>query len=150
MLSVVVNTASVTGEQHGREALSTASQIIVEPEQALPLKMTHAAGDATTGEPPVLHAAIGLAEQIRAASDEIERGRRIPQGIAAAMKDAGVLGMAMPGHSLNDSTQDRRAYVRAVLIYVYTYTICGLADKPEIKPAITAPSLLLFKQEQHR
>jgi hypothetical protein len=54
------------------------------------------------------------------------------------------------GHSLNDSTQDRRAYVRAVLIYVYTYTICGLADKPEIKPAIPAPSLLLFKQEQHR
>jgi len=40
--------------------------------------------------------AIGLAEQIRAASAEIERGRRLPAGIAAAMKDAGVFGMAMP------------------------------------------------------
>ena len=65
-------------------------------ERALPVRMTHAAGEATADDPPVLHAAIGLAEQIRAASDEIERGRRIPPGIAAAVKDAGVFGMAMP------------------------------------------------------
>ena len=65
-------------------------------ERAPPTKTTHAAGQATADDSPVLHAAIGLAEQIRAASDEIERGRRIPPDIAAAMKDAGVFGMAMP------------------------------------------------------
>src|SRR6516225_5660494 len=65
-------------------------------ERALPVRMTHAAGEATAEDSPVLHAAIGLAEQIRAASDEIERGRRIPPGIVAALKDAGVFGMPMP------------------------------------------------------
>ena len=68
---------------------------MVKPAHALPIKI-HAAGEATADDPPVLHAAIGLAEQIRTASDEIERGRRIPPGIAAAMKHAGVFGMAMP------------------------------------------------------
>jgi len=52
---------------------------IVKPEQALPVKMTHAAGEATEDDSSVLHAAIALAEQIRAASDEIERDRRIRQ-----------------------------------------------------------------------
>jgi indole-3-acetate monooxygenase len=66
------------------------------PEQALKIKMTHAAGQAAADDPPVLQAAIGLAKQIRAASEEIERGRRLPSGIAAAMKEAGVFGMAMP------------------------------------------------------
>src|SRR5271155_4293807 len=61
-----------------------------------PIKVTPAAGQATAGDPSVMHAAIGLAEKIWAASDEIERGRRIPPDIAAAMKDAGVFGMAMP------------------------------------------------------
>jgi alkylation response protein AidB-like acyl-CoA dehydrogenase len=70
--------------------------IIVTTEQALPIKMTHAAVHATSDDSPVLHAAIGLAGQIRGASDEIERGRRIPPDIAAAIKDAGVFGMAMP------------------------------------------------------
>jgi indole-3-acetate monooxygenase len=59
--------------------------------------MKHAAGTASADDPPILHAAIGLAEQIRAVSDEIETGRQIPQSIAAAMKEAGVFGMAMPG-----------------------------------------------------
>jgi indole-3-acetate monooxygenase len=59
--------------------------------------MTLAAGTASADDPPILHAAIGLAEQIRAVSDEIETGRQIPQSIAAAMKEAGVFGMAMPG-----------------------------------------------------
>jgi alkylation response protein AidB-like acyl-CoA dehydrogenase len=72
---------------------------------------TCTAGEATADDPPVLHAAIGLAEQIRAASDEIERGRRIPPSIAAAMKDAGVFGMAMPrawgGPELDPLTQFR-------------------------------------------
>jgi indole-3-acetate monooxygenase len=85
--------------------------IIVEPERALPIKMTHAAGKATADDPPILHAAIGLAEQIRAASDEIEQGRRIPPSMAAAMKDAGVFGMAMPrvwgGPELDPLTQFR-------------------------------------------
>jgi alkylation response protein AidB-like acyl-CoA dehydrogenase len=69
---------------------------IVTPEPALRIKVTPAAGQATADDPSVLHAAIGLAERIRAASEEIERGRRIPPDIAAAMKDAGVFGMAMP------------------------------------------------------
>ncbi|MGA7866951.1 MAG: acyl-CoA dehydrogenase family protein [Stellaceae bacterium] len=58
--------------------------------------MTYFTGEATTEDPPVLHAVIGLADQIEAASDEIERGCRVPQSIAAAMKEAGVFGMAMP------------------------------------------------------
>ena len=84
---------------------------IVKPAEGLPTKMTHAAGEATEDESPVLHAAIGLAEQIRAASEEIERGRRISPGIAAAMKDIGVFGMAMPrvwgGPELDPLTQFR-------------------------------------------
>jgi hypothetical protein len=65
-------------------------QAVMTSEQALPIKPSHVAGKATADDSCVLHAAIGLAEQIRAASDEIERGRRIPPGIAQAMKDAGV------------------------------------------------------------
>jgi indole-3-acetate monooxygenase len=83
----------------------------VKPRRALPVKTTDAAGEATADDSPVLHAAIGLAEQIRAASDEIERGRRIPPGIAQAMKDAGVFGMTMPrnwgGPELDPLTQFR-------------------------------------------
>jgi alkylation response protein AidB-like acyl-CoA dehydrogenase len=69
---------------------------IVKPKRSLAVKMTHAAGEAAADDPLVLHAAIGLAEQIRQASDEIERGRRLPPAIAAAMKEAGVFGMTMP------------------------------------------------------
>jgi len=84
---------------------------IVKPERAAPIEMTHSAGEATADDSPVLHAAIGLAEQIQVASDEIERGRRIPPDIAAAMKDAGVFGMTMPrvwgGPELDPLTQFR-------------------------------------------
>jgi hypothetical protein len=66
------------------------------PKQALPTRMIHAAGQATADDSPVLHAAVGLTQQIRAAGDEIERYRRLPPSIAAAMKNAGVFGMAMP------------------------------------------------------
>jgi hypothetical protein len=80
--------------------------------------MTHVAGQATAEDSPVLHAAIGLAEQIRAASDETESGRRIPPGIAAAKKDAGVFGMAMPrgsgGPELDALTQFRVIEVLAM------------------------------------
>jgi len=73
--------------------------------------MIHKAGEAGHKESPVLHAAIGLTEQIRAASNEIEAGRRIPQSIAAAMKQAGIFGMAMPrvwgGPELDPLTQIR-------------------------------------------
>jgi indole-3-acetate monooxygenase len=83
----------------------------VKPTRPLPVKTTHAAGEATAEDSPVLHAAIGLDEQIRAAGDEIERGRRIPPGIAQAMKDAGVFGMTMPrnwgGPELDPLTQFR-------------------------------------------
>jgi alkylation response protein AidB-like acyl-CoA dehydrogenase len=73
--------------------------------------MTYFAGQAGTEDSQVLHAAIQLSEQIRAASDEIEIGRRIPHPIAAAMKEAGVFGMAMPrawgGPELDPLTQIR-------------------------------------------
>ena len=59
------------------------------------LPMTYA-GAATKNDSLVLHAAMALGEQIRAASDEIEAGRRVPPSIAAAMKEAGVFGMVMP------------------------------------------------------
>jgi indole-3-acetate monooxygenase len=69
------------------------------------------AGGATKNDSPVLHAAIRLSEQIRAASDEIEAGRRVPPSIAAAMKEAGVFGMVMPrawgGPELDPLTQIR-------------------------------------------
>src|SRR5262245_29601754 len=71
-------------------------QTVVTSEQTMPIRSSHTAGEATADDSPILHAAIGLAEQIRAARDEIERDRRIPPGIAQAMKDAGVFGMAMP------------------------------------------------------
>jgi alkylation response protein AidB-like acyl-CoA dehydrogenase len=69
---------------------------IVTPERDPVKGMTPAAAQVRPEDSPVLYAAIGLAEQIRAASDEIEQSRRTPPGIAAAMKDAGVFGMTMP------------------------------------------------------
>ena len=84
---------------------------IVTTERELTIRTTHSAGRAAADDSPVLHAAIGLAEQIRAASNEIERGRRIPPRIATAMKEAGVFGMAMPrvwgGPELDPLTQFR-------------------------------------------
>jgi indole-3-acetate monooxygenase len=78
---------------------------------APPASTGHAAGQARSDDPSVVHAAIGLADQIRAASDEIERGRRITPDIAVAMKDAGVFGMTMPrawgGQELDPLTQFR-------------------------------------------
>jgi alkylation response protein AidB-like acyl-CoA dehydrogenase len=58
--------------------------------------MTKFAGKASKDDAPILHAAIDLAPQIRAASEEIERGRQIPPPLAAAMKEAGIFGMVMP------------------------------------------------------
>jgi indole-3-acetate monooxygenase len=58
--------------------------------------MNSPAGAVSENDSSVLHSSIALIEQIRAASDEAERGRRLPNHIAAAMKDAGVFGMAMP------------------------------------------------------
>ena len=73
--------------------------------------MTKQAGQAEPGEAPVLHAAIALAPQIRAASEEIERERRLPASIVDALKQAGVFGMAMPrawgGPELDPLTQFR-------------------------------------------
>jgi indole-3-acetate monooxygenase len=75
------------------------------------IRKTHSAGRAAADDSPILYAAIGLAEQIRTASEEIERGRRLPPSIAAAMKEAGVFGMAMPrvwgGPELDPLTQFR-------------------------------------------
>ena len=52
-----------------------------------------------------------MAPQIRAAADEIERARRLPASIVAALKAAGVFGMAMPrvwgGPELDAMTQFR-------------------------------------------
>ena len=66
--------------------LSSLQAAVFTPEQAPTIKMPHAAGQATADDPPVLEAAIGLAEQIRAASEEIERGRRLPPSSASASK----------------------------------------------------------------
>jgi indole-3-acetate monooxygenase len=44
----------------------------------------------------ILDAAEALLPQIRAAADEIERGRRLPEQIVTAMREAGVFRMAMP------------------------------------------------------
>ena len=79
------------------DALTRAVQPpIVTTERERSIRKTHSAGRAAADDSPILHAAIGLAEQIRTASGEIERGRRLPASIAAAMKEAGVFGMAMP------------------------------------------------------
>ncbi len=58
--------------------------------------MSCVAGKAVRDDPPVMHAAIELGAQIHAASEEIERSRRLPERIAQAMKDAGVFAMVMP------------------------------------------------------
>jgi indole-3-acetate monooxygenase len=69
------------------------------------------AGEALPQDSPILHAAIGLAPKIREASEEIERGRRLPLHIAQAMKEAGVFGMVVPrswgGPELDPLTQIR-------------------------------------------
>ena len=74
------------------------------------LPMTYAGG-AAKNDSSILHAAVALGEQIRAASDEIEAGRRVPSSIAAAIKEAGVFGMVMPhawgGPELDPLTQIR-------------------------------------------
>src|SRR4051794_2908079 len=73
--------------------------------------MPHIAGKASKDDSQILHAAIGLAPQIRSASEEIEQGRRIPPPLATAMKEAGVFGMVMPrawgGPELDPMTQFR-------------------------------------------
>jgi indole-3-acetate monooxygenase len=58
--------------------------------------MTYAAGQAEPNDSPILCAAIALAPTIKAAADEIERGRQLPKSIVHGLRDAGVFGMAMP------------------------------------------------------
>jgi len=58
--------------------------------------MISPAGQAFPDDSPVLHAAIALGPNIRAAGDEMEKMRRIPPQLALAMKDAGVFGMVLP------------------------------------------------------
>jgi indole-3-acetate monooxygenase len=73
--------------------------------------MTFAAGQAGQADSPILHAVIALAAKIRESGDEIEQARRIPAPIVAALKGAGVFGMAMPrawnGPELDPLTQFR-------------------------------------------
>jgi alkylation response protein AidB-like acyl-CoA dehydrogenase len=73
--------------------------------------MTHIAGKASKDDSPILHAAISLAPQIRAAGEEIEHGHRIPPPLATAIKEAGIFGMVMPrawgGPELDPMTQCR-------------------------------------------
>ena len=109
------DTAPVTppevSEKNNHAAKRSLQPTAVKLEQVLTIKTTHTAGEATAEDSPILHAAIGLSGQICAASDEIEQGRRIPTGIVAAMKEAGVFGMAMPrawgGPELDPITQFR-------------------------------------------
>jgi indole-3-acetate monooxygenase len=69
------------------------------------------AGVALENDSPVLHASIALWDQIRAAREDIERGRRMPMDLVAAMKDAGIFAMPMPrqwgGPELDPLTQLR-------------------------------------------
>jgi alkylation response protein AidB-like acyl-CoA dehydrogenase len=58
--------------------------------------MTKPACEATATDHAILHAAIAMAPQIRAAADEIERGRRLTKPIVDILKNAGVFGMPMP------------------------------------------------------
>jgi alkylation response protein AidB-like acyl-CoA dehydrogenase len=58
--------------------------------------MAHPAGKAFSDDPPVVHAAIELTSRIQAASDEMERMRRLPSELAQAIKEAGVFGMVLP------------------------------------------------------
>src|SRR5215469_7181610 len=58
--------------------------------------MTCPAGKATQDDPPVLHAAVGLTVQIKAASNAAEAERRLPSSVATAMQEAGIFGMVMP------------------------------------------------------
>jgi alkylation response protein AidB-like acyl-CoA dehydrogenase len=58
--------------------------------------MTHTAGEAGADDHPILHAAIALIPEIRAAADVIEHERRLPKQIVDAIKHAGILGMPMP------------------------------------------------------
>ena len=58
--------------------------------------MTKPAGVADANDPPVLHNAIALAENIRAVAGEIESGRRLPETLFRELKEAGIFGMAMP------------------------------------------------------
>ena len=73
--------------------------------------MTIAAGLAEPADSPILHAAIGMAPQIRDAADEIEQARRLPKPIVDGLRDAGVFGMSMPrawgGPELDPLTQFR-------------------------------------------
>ena len=73
--------------------------------------MTIAAGLAERADSPILHAAIGMAPQIRDAADEIEQARRLPKPIVDGLRDAGVFGMSMPrawgGPELDPLTQFR-------------------------------------------
>jgi alkylation response protein AidB-like acyl-CoA dehydrogenase len=73
--------------------------------------MLYPAGEAISQDSPVLHAAIALGPKIREASEEIERGRRLPPQLADAMKAAGIFGMVIPrawgGPELDPLTQLR-------------------------------------------
>ena len=85
--------------------------------------MTYAAGHAETNDSPILHAAIALGAKIQAFGDEIERARRIPAPLVAAMKDTGIFGMSMPhawgGPELDPLTQFRVLEVLAMADGLY-------------------------------
>jgi hypothetical protein len=63
--------------------------------------MTLAAGVARPNDSPILHAAIAMASEIRAAAEEIERGRRLPPAISDAMKKAGFLAWRCRAHGVD-------------------------------------------------
>jgi indole-3-acetate monooxygenase len=73
--------------------------------------MTKPAGTADASDPAVLHNAIALATSIRAAADEIETERRLPETLVRKLEEAGIFSMAMPrswgGPELDPLTQFR-------------------------------------------
>src|SRR6516165_8903657 len=54
------------------------------------------AGKVLPEDPPVLRSAVELGPKIQAASDEMERIRRIPPEVVQAMRDVGIFSMALP------------------------------------------------------
>jgi alkylation response protein AidB-like acyl-CoA dehydrogenase len=59
-------------------------------------QITPTAGTAAGTDHHVLHAAIAMGPHVRAAANEIERERRLPQSVVSEMRLAGIFGMAMP------------------------------------------------------
>jgi len=60
------------------------------------MRIHSVAGVARDDDHAILKKTVAILDLVRAAGDEIEQANRLPDHVSAAMKDAGVYGMAMP------------------------------------------------------